>query len=84
MHEEDFHLSDRVRSQAHWHGRPARVVYTKSVMAGTAMPRLTRDANRRCTPINADGTGEHPRSSALIGGFNLSTAPLTTMLSYET
>ena len=24
MHEEDFHLSDRVRSQAHWHGRPAR------------------------------------------------------------
>ena len=28
-----------------------------------------RDGNRRCTPINADGTGEHPRPSALIGGF---------------
>ncbi len=30
--------------------------------------------NRRCTPINADGTGEHPRPSALIGGFRLFTA----------
>src|SRR6266516_5281394 len=38
-----------------------------------------RDGNRRCTPINDDGTGEHPRSSALIGGLKLSTAPLTTM-----
>jgi len=42
---------------------------------GSSYPR---DGNRRCTPINADRTDAHPRSSAFIGGFKLSTmlAPL--------
>src|SRR5207247_9185073 len=52
MHEEDFHLSDRVRSQAHWHGRPAREARrtrSNTVMAGTAMPR------RPVSPVTAFG-----------------------------
>jgi len=40
--------------------------------------------NRRCTPIDADGTDEHPRASALIGGFKFSSASLSLQHGFRT
>ncbi len=38
-------------------------------------PHTAEVGNRRCTPINADVTREHPRASAFIGGFRLLATP---------
>ena len=57
MHEEDFHLSDRVRSQAHWHGRPAREARQDKIQhrhgrdGHATKTRLARDCVRVMRPL---------------------------------